>query len=835
MSLLRRALLTCALAGALLAPSQAAPAAAAGFFVGADEDALVWGNSAETASTARTLGLRAVRITVPWRPGQSRVPPVYQQALTRLLLDSWGLRVVVSVYGGAADAPRTEQARAQYCDFVADLLADNPAIRDVAIWNDPNDGAFWSPQFGPGGRSVAAADYEALLAECWDRAHGVRKEANVIAVAVSKNSAIPGAFTLDWHPPATWFRQLATAYTASGRTQPIFDTLGYIPHPAGSTERPWARHPGSSAISLGDYATLVQTLSSVFRGTGQPVPGLGQATIWYMAQGFQTAPDAGKASLYGGSEADPATVPAWSPQEAADTGAGPGVDQPLQLADAIKLAYCQPGVGAYFNFHLFDESDLAGWQSGVFWPDGSPKPAYQALRRVAGEVNSKAIDCTAFSPSGVPPRSPALQQPTQTNLQIAGLRASSVAAFGATVTWQTTVPASVQVGYGLAEYGTRTMWAPTDLTAGGATAALSGLDSGSTYRVWVSAVSEDGQRAQASIDLETPGLPQHPQVGVGKPAAVLLDGRPYFPMMVYSACPYHYRAALDSGINFFALNACGTLQGQLNALGGAAFSAAVAGGTAGSGGGLIGWFHHDEPDGTNMPASALPGPPAGVPNLSFLTLTNHFYSGAAPLPWGRGAYPSLIASADVVGFDLYPLQEWCYPHRLGDVFHAQQELVRLAGEKPTFQWIEADNWKCEGANTVTPATVRAESWLAISGGAHGLGFWPAHWPPAVGRAISAIRRDVARLGQAVYMPNQPASDGDPQVHVAARSFGGALYVFAVNAGWTPTDAKITVPALDGRTLTVMGESRRFGTVGDSFTDHFAPLAVHIYIAPPANS
>ena len=86
-----------------------------------------------------------------------------------------------------------------------------------------------------------------------------------------------------------------------------------------------------------------------------------------------------------------------------------------------------------------------------------------------------------------------------------------------------------------------------------------------------------------------------------------------------------------------------------------------------------------------------------MPGLSFLTLTNHFYTGAAALPWGRGIYPPLIAKADVVGFDLYPLQEWCKPERMADVFYAQRELVNLAAGKPTFQWIEANDWKCHGA------------------------------------------------------------------------------------------------------------------------------------------
>jgi hypothetical protein len=314
---------------------------------------------------------------------------------------------------------------------------------------------------------------------------------------------------------------------------------------------------------------------------------------------------------------------------------------------------------------------------------------------------------------------------------------------------------------------------------------------------------------------------------------VMLDGQPFFPMMVYSICPYQYAAALASGINLFALNACGTLQAQLNALGGAAYSTAVAGGNGGVGSGLIGWFHFDEPDGGNVGASSLPGPPPGVPSLSFLTLTNHFYSGSAALPWGRGMYPGLIAKADVIGFDLYPLQEWCRPNRMADVFFAQKELVRLSGEKPTFQWIEADDWKCPGgATAVTPATVRAESWLAIAGGAHGLGYWPAQWPSAIGQTISGVSRDVARLGPVIYAPSQTAGDDNPQVEISARTWAGATYVFAVNSGYTPTDAKITVPALNGRTLSVMGESRRVDSDGDSFTDHFAPLAVHVYIAAP---
>ena len=136
-------------------------------------------------------------------------------------------------------------------------------------------------------------------------------------------------------------------------------------------------------------------------------------------------------------------------------------------------------------------------------------------------------------------------------------------------------------------------------------------------------------------------------------------------------------------------------------------------------------------------------------------------------------------------------------------------------------------------NSVTPATVRAESWLAIAGGAHGLGFWPASWDPGMNKVISGVARDVARLGPVTYLAGQAAAS--QRVQLSVRSWAGALYVFAVNSGWSAVNAKMTIPALNGRPLSVMGEGRRVNSDGDTFTDRFAPMAVHIYIAAPVGS
>src|SRR5205807_8032677 len=111
---------------------------------------------------------------------------------------------------------------------------------------------------------------------------------------------------------------------------------------------------------------------------------------------------------------------------------------------------------------------------------------------------------------------------------------------------------------------------------------------------------------------------------------------------------------------------------------------------------------------------------------------------------------------------------------LADVYLSQQELVRLAPERPTFQWIETTSWKCPAGQTaVTPATVRAESWLAIAGGAKGLGFFPASWAPDVGGAIAQVAAGVAELGPALSADTTAGTADSSAIRVGVRTYGGA--------------------------------------------------------------
>ena len=399
------------------------------------------------------------------------------------------------------------------------------------------------------------------------------------------------------------------------------------------------------------------------------------------------------------------------------------------------------------------------------------------------------------------------------------LRVVSAGPLAATVEW-VGPNAPTHIGYGLPELGP-TLWAPLR----GGRAELTGLRFGTWYRVWA---------GNAAVDLTTAPAPDSPTAGVAG-GAVQLDGRPFFPLLVLAQCGENFDAGLQAGVTVFIENGCGGIAPQSSALAGRALSLTSAEEAGIGGPGVIGWYYPDEPDLKGISGDGLPHFPtlAETGRLRVLTLSNHFYSRTDALPAGRGVYPGLVAPSDLVGFDLYPLQESCKADWLPDVAAAQREVRTLAGDRPTFQWIEARSWRCHQPDlVVTPATVRAESWLAVAGGARGLGFFPADWPPDVAPGVATVSRETAALGPALLAPDEPVS-ATPPVVAGARSFGGAFYVFAVNPTHESVHATIRAEGLHGESAVVIGEKRSVEISGRAIVDDFGPLAVHLYVVPPA--
>jgi len=348
-------LLAAALCVLALAPSAVA---APGLLLGVDDDSAKWyGHTASLLSIYDTLGLDAVRVTLDWSPGRSFPVGAERTELQRVANASRRLRVVIAVTGPATAPPLDAASRASFCGYVANVLERYPAIHDVAVWTEPNSSVFWQPQKG------AAAGYEALLATCWDTLHAVQPSVNVIATSAPHTN------------PGRWYADLGKAYRSSLRAARIFDTVGHNAYPNDSGEAPGARHKHGQ-IDEGDLGRLLGVLHKALDGTGQPVPGQGGVTVWYLEDGFQTS---GAAPLYTGIEIDRRPV---SEER-----------QASQLRAAVELAYCQPAVGGFFNFELRDEPSLAGWQSGLLRPDWSPKPAFEAYAAAVRAVREGSIAC----------------------------------------------------------------------------------------------------------------------------------------------------------------------------------------------------------------------------------------------------------------------------------------------------------------------------------------------------------------------------------------------------------------------------------------------------------
>ena len=350
---------------AFAATAHAAPRLRLGF----DDDSLKWVTRPDrVVALDRQLGATFTRITIPWRRGEVRPRPVvrtYMRRAARAL--QLRQKVVIAVYNTADQAPTDAASREQYCGYVGRLLKRVPNLAAIVIWNEANSPRYWPAASG-------AAGYEALLARCWDVLHAVKSNVNVIDSTASH------------YEPAQFIRALGAAYRASGRQRPIVDTFGHNPYPESASEDPWATHPATGSIGEGDYLRLLAALTEAFQFTAQRVPSASWTRLWYLEDGFQTAVPWTLEPLYYGRENDRFVLPAIA--------VGDAKSQSEQLVAAISLAYCQPAVGAFFNFELYDEQRLGGWQSGVFYANGMRKASYRAFKQVAADSARGDIDCT---------------------------------------------------------------------------------------------------------------------------------------------------------------------------------------------------------------------------------------------------------------------------------------------------------------------------------------------------------------------------------------------------------------------------------------------------------
>jgi hypothetical protein len=359
---------------AMPAPATAGP----GLVVGAVEDDIRTSSLVEAQtrmSLFRLAGFRALRITSFWTPGLTAPSPGELRVLESVAgaAATNDVRLYVTVmHPGSRTTPLTDGARGEFASYAAAVVRSVPAVRHVIVANEPNLNRFWLPQFALDGSNAASPAYLALLARTYDALKAVSPDVKVYGGAVSPRGADNPNGSRPTHSPTAFIRDLGTAYRASGRAEPIMDSLAIHPYADNSSQAPTVAHPLGTTIGVADYGKLVSLLAEAFDGTAQRGSTL---PILYGEFGVESQIPTSKAALYTGNEPT-TTRPVTEEVQAA------------YYEQALAMAFCQPNVAAMLVFHAQDERERPGWQSGVRYVDGTPKSSLprvtEALDRTTG-------------------------------------------------------------------------------------------------------------------------------------------------------------------------------------------------------------------------------------------------------------------------------------------------------------------------------------------------------------------------------------------------------------------------------------------------------------------
>jgi hypothetical protein len=324
---------------------------------------------------------------------------------------------------------------------------------------------------------------------------------------------------------------------------------------------------------------------------------------------------------------------------------------------------------------------------------------------------------------------------------------------------------------------------------------------------------------------------------------LVVGGARFFPVMLIDQCTASDIARGRAlGVNLVVNESCpGVAPGtQLALLRRNGLAVLPIGARATRGAGLVGWTYPDEPDNNGWtPASLAKTHPYKRGNadglVTFMTTTGRFF-GSTQVPLSR--YAGFARLADMAGFDLYPLNA-CRAD-LTAVYKAQQTFVRLAGSTPTFQWIETGPIRPSycGGFAMAPDELNAEVWLAVIGGARGIGYFTHTWTPdhhsfdvapALQDAMRSTNRLLAAVKPGLLGTTVQSAVDSPAVKLIARVGGGRTYVFAINTMSSPNQARIHVPQLHDGPATVVGEQRTVTVKGHYIDDHFGGLQVNVYV------
>ena len=270
--------------------------------------------------------------------------------------------VFVQLLGSPSCTPKTASERRAYARTARRLVRDHPNIRELQVWNEP-DLAFWNG---------TTQNYVALLASVHDALRG--SHVKLLGPGFSPNGLLNKPYArMDVIGFAQTVRHF---YLAHHRRQPILDGFSYHPY--------W----GFDRKTTSDTA---RTLNLAWRKLPQRSPKNG-LRFWWTETGAESVINAVPASEFGPGNGYYGASNYWP--DYLNMMGGPAF-QANRVALIAREARSQRLVVADFNFQLGDDHDLGRWQSGLYYLNGEPKPAFHAFR----EAIRRSRECALVGPS----------------------------------------------------------------------------------------------------------------------------------------------------------------------------------------------------------------------------------------------------------------------------------------------------------------------------------------------------------------------------------------------------------------------------------------------------
>jgi len=403
---LRRAAAPLAVLAALLAPAPAL--AAPDVEVGMEDERLMLTEPARTAATVaewRAIGVDTVRIHARWyetAPGERarRRPSGFRPAnhrdrrydwgrLDRAvdLIDEAGMRVMLTVTGPpplwASGAPRGRNPRykpdpkayGQYARAVADRYGDR--VDRYLLWNEPNQSGWLQPQStcsGKGDRRrcvpIAPHIYRDLVRAAGPAIERADPGAQVLIGELAPIGRTPRSSGAPLKP-LLFLRELACVDrryrpVRSGQCRrfrpPSTDAFGYHPH--GVKNGPDRANPDRDSAQIADLPRLQRVLDRLTRRGRIRSPRRRPLDLYLTEFSYQTSPP--------------------------DRAVGISLSkQAVYSQQAAYIAWRNPRVRNLTQYQWDDEyvrdrgsgsRAFTGWQGGLRFLDGRPKPAFAAFR-----------------------------------------------------------------------------------------------------------------------------------------------------------------------------------------------------------------------------------------------------------------------------------------------------------------------------------------------------------------------------------------------------------------------------------------------------------------------